>query len=122
MPGPSAVQRKMFGYPAGFINGNTFMGLFGKTWFPAFPKLSAKIFEKRSRKDYSADARVGCCSVARDDRQEEPDLTGSRSRESGASLKPKLSAKRKQSASTGKKSKAPSGRSGPGHTCPGLFR
>jgi hypothetical protein len=94
MPGPSAVQRKMFGYPAGFINGNTFMGLFGKTWFPAFPKLSAKIFEKRRRKDYSADARVGWCSVARDDGQEEPDLTGTRSRESGASLKPKLSAKK----------------------------
>ena len=28
MPGPPAVQRNMFGYPAGFINGNMFMGLF----------------------------------------------------------------------------------------------
>jgi TfoX/Sxy family transcriptional regulator of competence genes len=28
VPGPPAVQRKMFGYPAGFINGNMFMGLF----------------------------------------------------------------------------------------------
>ena len=28
MPDAPAVQRKMFGYPAAFINGNMFMGLF----------------------------------------------------------------------------------------------
>lgn len=28
MPGPPATERKMFGYPAGFVNGNMFMGLF----------------------------------------------------------------------------------------------
>jgi TfoX/Sxy family transcriptional regulator of competence genes len=28
MPGPLAVARQMFGYPAGFVNGNMFMGLF----------------------------------------------------------------------------------------------
>src|ERR1700730_2643731 len=28
IPGPPVIQRKMFGYPAGFINGNMFMGLF----------------------------------------------------------------------------------------------
>jgi TfoX/Sxy family transcriptional regulator of competence genes len=28
VPGPPAVQRKMFGYPAAFVNGNMFMGLF----------------------------------------------------------------------------------------------
>jgi TfoX/Sxy family transcriptional regulator of competence genes len=28
LPGPPAMQRKMFGYPAGFVNGNLFMGLF----------------------------------------------------------------------------------------------
>jgi len=27
-PGPPAVKRKMFGYPAAFVNGNMFMGLF----------------------------------------------------------------------------------------------
>jgi hypothetical protein len=31
MPGPPAVQRKMFGYPAGFINGNMFMVFFRMT-------------------------------------------------------------------------------------------
>jgi hypothetical protein len=28
VPGPPAVMRRRFGFPAGFINGNTFMGLF----------------------------------------------------------------------------------------------
>ena len=28
LPGPPATKRKMFGFPAGFINGNMFMGLF----------------------------------------------------------------------------------------------
>lgn len=28
MPGPPATKRKMFGFPAGFVNGNMFMGLF----------------------------------------------------------------------------------------------
>ena len=28
VPGPPATQRKMFGFPASFINGNMFMGLF----------------------------------------------------------------------------------------------
>ena len=28
MPGPPATGRKMFGFPAGFVNGNMFMGLF----------------------------------------------------------------------------------------------
>lgn len=27
VPGPPAVSRKMFGYPAAFVNGNMFMGL-----------------------------------------------------------------------------------------------
>jgi TfoX/Sxy family transcriptional regulator of competence genes len=27
-PGPPAVARQMFGYPAGFVNGNMFMGLY----------------------------------------------------------------------------------------------
>jgi TfoX/Sxy family transcriptional regulator of competence genes len=28
MPGRPATKRKMFGFPAGFVNGNMFMGLF----------------------------------------------------------------------------------------------
>jgi TfoX/Sxy family transcriptional regulator of competence genes len=28
MPGPPATKRKMFGFPAGFMNGKMFMGLF----------------------------------------------------------------------------------------------
>jgi TfoX/Sxy family transcriptional regulator of competence genes len=33
VPGPPAQERKMFGYPAAFVNGNMFMGLFGEQMF-----------------------------------------------------------------------------------------
>jgi len=33
VPGPPAQQRKMFGYPAAFVNGNMFMGVFGDQMF-----------------------------------------------------------------------------------------
>jgi TfoX/Sxy family transcriptional regulator of competence genes len=53
-PGPPAVQRKMFGYPAVFVNGNMFMGLFQESMIlrlPTGPREeilnihNAKIFE-----------------------------------------------------------------------------
>jgi TfoX/Sxy family transcriptional regulator of competence genes len=53
-PGTPAVQRKMFGYPAAFINGNMFMGLFQDDMILRLPeslreeflkKDGAKIFE-----------------------------------------------------------------------------
>jgi TfoX/Sxy family transcriptional regulator of competence genes len=37
MPGPPATQRKMFGYPAGFVNGNMFMGLFQESMILRLP-------------------------------------------------------------------------------------
>jgi TfoX/Sxy family transcriptional regulator of competence genes len=54
MPGPPATQRKMFGYPAGFVNGNMFMGLFQENMILRLPenfradfmnKYGAKLFE-----------------------------------------------------------------------------
>jgi hypothetical protein len=39
MPCPPAVQRKMFGYPAGFINGNMFMGLFQDDMILRLPEV-----------------------------------------------------------------------------------
>jgi TfoX/Sxy family transcriptional regulator of competence genes len=54
MPGPPAVQRNMFGYPAGFINGHIFMGLFQDDMILRLPegqreeflkKVGSKIFE-----------------------------------------------------------------------------
>jgi TfoX/Sxy family transcriptional regulator of competence genes len=53
-PGPPATQRKMFGYPAGFVNGNMFMGLFQESLILRLPEgpreeflkvHSAKLFE-----------------------------------------------------------------------------
>jgi len=35
VPGPPVVPRKMFGYPAAFVNGNLFMSLFQTAWFCA---------------------------------------------------------------------------------------
>jgi TfoX/Sxy family transcriptional regulator of competence genes len=52
-PGPPARARQMFGHPAGFVNGNMFMGLFGDGLFVRLPederatamKAGAKTFE-----------------------------------------------------------------------------
>jgi TfoX/Sxy family transcriptional regulator of competence genes len=54
IPDPAAVQRKMFGYPAGFVNGNMFMSLFQDDMILRLPQSlreeflrvdGAKIFE-----------------------------------------------------------------------------
>ena len=34
---PGAQVRKMFGYPAGFVNGNMFTGIFASSWFVRLP-------------------------------------------------------------------------------------
>jgi TfoX/Sxy family transcriptional regulator of competence genes len=34
---PGAQVRKMFGYPAGFVNGNLFTGIFESSWFVRLP-------------------------------------------------------------------------------------
>jgi len=34
---PGAQVRKMFGYPAGFVNGQLFTGLFGASWHVRLP-------------------------------------------------------------------------------------
>lgn len=38
MPGPPAVPRKMFGYPAAFVNGNLFMSLFQEQMILRLPE------------------------------------------------------------------------------------
>ena len=40
MPGPPAAKRKMFGFPAGFVNGNMFMGLFEDSMILRLPPES----------------------------------------------------------------------------------
>ena len=112
MPGPPAVQRKMFGYPAGFANGNMFMGLFQESMIlrlPTGPREeflkvhNAKIFEPmagRPMREYAAVPQ----SVMRDRKE----LTAwvARAFEYGASLKPKSpAAKPKKNPSKPKKAK-----------------
>ena len=112
MPGPPAVQRKMFGYPAGFVNGNMFMGLFQESMIlrlPTGPREeflkvhNAKIFEPmagRPMREYAAVPQ----SVIRDNKE----LTAwvAKAFEYGASLKPKSpAAKSKKSSSKPKNAK-----------------
>ena len=109
MPGPPAVARKMFGYPAGFVNGNMFMGLFQESMIvrlaePARQQLlkleGAKIFEPmagRPMKEYV----VVPPSVIKD--KEKLQFWTAKALEYGQSLKPKpaksaASAKKKKSA------------------------
>jgi len=112
MPGPPAVQRKMFGYPAGFVNGNMFVGLFQESMIlrlPAGPReeflkiYNAELFEPmpgRPMREYVAVPQ----SLIRD--KQELMAWVARAIEYGASLKPKSpAAKPKKSPSTPKKAK-----------------
>src|ERR1700676_5226618 len=112
MPGPPAVQRKMFGYPAGFINGNMFMGLFQDDMILRLPealreeflkKDGAKIFEPmpgRPMREYVAvppRLLVNPKELVRWILE---------AREYGASLKPKSSAEESKKTVTNKKRSA----------------
>jgi len=100
MPGPPATGRKMFGYPAGFVNGNMFMGLFqdemilrlGEKDRRELLKASgAKLFEPipgRQMKEY--------VSIPRSLRNDRKELSAwvARALAYGSSLKPKSKAKK----------------------------
>src|SRR6267378_2365897 len=114
MPGPPAVQRKMFGYPAGFINGNMFMGLFQDDMILRLSENlreeflnvdGAKIFEPmpgRPMREYIAvPPRVMT-------NKKELASWVSRALEYGASLKPKSQTKKPKKAGTKAKRSAPS--------------
>jgi TfoX/Sxy family transcriptional regulator of competence genes len=47
MPGPPATKRKMFGFPAGFVNGNMFMGLFENGMILRLPLESRDVLIQR---------------------------------------------------------------------------
>jgi TfoX/Sxy family transcriptional regulator of competence genes len=54
MPGPPATKRKMFGYPAGFINGNLFMGLFEDTMILRLPSdLREELIQAHGAKPFA---------------------------------------------------------------------
>jgi TfoX/Sxy family transcriptional regulator of competence genes len=109
MPGPPAVQRKMFGYPAGFINGNMFIGLFqddmilrlSESRRTEFLKLDgAKIFEPMPGRPMREYVAVPPSVMAN---QKDFALWISRALEYGSSLKPKSSKSKK----AGTKAKRP---------------
>ena len=100
LPGPPAAGRKMFGYPAGFVNGNMFMGLFQDEMILRLPEdarqklveaAGAKPFEPmpgRPMKEYVSVPR----SVMKD--RKKLGLWVKRAFEYGASLKPKSKSKK----------------------------
>ena len=117
IPDPPVVQRKMFGYPAGFVNGNMFMSLFQDDMILRLPESlreeflkvdGAKIFEPmpgRPMREYVAVPSQGMA-----DKQKLASWV-STALEYGASLKPKsrtskpkkAEAKEKRPVSTKKK-------------------
>jgi TfoX/Sxy family transcriptional regulator of competence genes len=113
LPGPPAVERKMFGYPAGFVNGNLFMGLFQDDLILRLPDSfrqellaanKAKIFEAmpgRPMREYIAVPGALTCD------KKELAAWVAKSFAYGASLKPKLKT------SKPKKERAKDGRATP---------
>jgi TfoX/Sxy family transcriptional regulator of competence genes len=54
MPGPPATKRKMFGFPAGFINGNLFMGLFEDSMILRLPEeLRQEMIQQHGAKPFA---------------------------------------------------------------------
>lgn len=54
MPGPPATKRKMFGFPAGFINGNMFMGLFEDSMILRLPgELREELIQLHGAKPFA---------------------------------------------------------------------
>jgi TfoX/Sxy family transcriptional regulator of competence genes len=111
IPDPPAVQRKMFGYPAAFVNGNMFMSLFQDDMILRLPESlreeflkvdGAKIFEPmpgRPMREY-----VAVPPQVMADKQKLASWV-SRALDFGASLKPKPQTSNPKKAAT--KSKRP---------------
>lgn len=54
MPGPPAIKRKMFGFPAGFVNGNMFMGLFEDSMILRLPlELREELIQRHGAKPFA---------------------------------------------------------------------
>jgi TfoX/Sxy family transcriptional regulator of competence genes len=54
MPGPPATKRKMFGFPAGFVNGNMFMGLFEDSMILRLPaELREELIQQHGAKPFA---------------------------------------------------------------------
>lgn len=54
MPGPPATKRKMFGFPAGFVNGNMFMGLFEESMILRLPpELREELIQLHGAKPFA---------------------------------------------------------------------
>lgn len=113
VPGPPAAQRQMFGFPAAFVNGNMFMGLFQEDMILRLPedaraeflaKPGAKIFEPMAGRPMREYVVVPPALIA-----ERKDLSAwiARALAFGSALKPKAKPKTKTKKSVSKKSAKP---------------
>ena len=99
LPGPPATGRKMFGYPAGFVNGNLFMSLFEDRFVLRLPEASRQellqqsgasvleVMKGRPMKEYVSVPK----SMLKD--RKELDAWIAKALTYGASLKPKTKTK-----------------------------
>jgi TfoX/Sxy family transcriptional regulator of competence genes len=106
VPDPPAVQRKMFGYPAAFVNGNMFMSLFQDDMILRLPESlreeflrvdGAKIFEPMADRPMREYIAVPPQVLA--DKKKLATWV-SRALDYGASLKPKSRASKPKKAGT----------------------
>jgi TfoX/Sxy family transcriptional regulator of competence genes len=95
LPGPPVTGRKMFGYPAGFVNGNLFMSLFADQMILRLPEdARAELLKKNGAKQFEPmkgrPMKEYVC-VPKSMLKERKDLTSwiAKALEYGASLKPK---------------------------------
>src|SRR6266581_8372512 len=115
VPGPPVVQRKMFGYPAAFVNGNLFMSLFQDDMILRLPEGlreellevdGAKIFSPMPGRPMREYVAVPPGILAN---QKQLASWVSRALEYGASLKPKLRASKPKKEGTKPKRPVPAG-------------
>ena len=53
---PGAQVRQMFGYPAGFVNGNLFTGIYASSWFVRLPDDEHQLQRLALNMGYGQDA------------------------------------------------------------------
>ena len=104
VPGPPAVQRKMFGFPAAFVNGNMFMGLHQEDMILRLPEKpratllemsGARVFEPMPGRPMREYVVVPPSLLKNHDKLASWSKTAL---DYGLSLKPKASAKKKSAA------------------------
>jgi TfoX/Sxy family transcriptional regulator of competence genes len=94
LPGPPVTGRKMFGYPAGFVNGNLFMSLFADQMILRLPEDARTELKKNGAKQFEpmkGRPMKGYVSLPKSMLKDRKELDSwiAKARDYGASLEPK---------------------------------